>query len=150
MKFSSLYFIFFFTFSLTFVLAQVTEERKGIILLVPDVIDLNHEYDEPKKIQVTAAANCRDFNLNIIGIVGISGKVCLTPPEIEVCVTVFGNKIGPCIKGNTDKGVVISIDLFLIKGSLKFYRKGNCIRLAYSLDLRFGPDASGDVNVVCF
>ena len=67
--------------------------------------------------------------------------------EIGVDVSVVGISLGK-IAGSLDEGVYVDVNLFVAKGSLKFYLKdGNDLWLHVNLSITFDGTYEDDYNI---
>lgn len=63
-------------------------------------------------------------------------------------MSVLGIKLGS-FYGNLKDGLVINIDLFLVKGSIKFYLKnGNELWIRVDLDVKFDGSFNQDIKIL--
>jgi hypothetical protein len=78
----------------------------------------------------------------------IVGYVDTDTYEIGVTVTVAGINVG-AIYGNLKDGVVLKVDLFVVKGQIKFYLKnGNEVWVNLDLKITFDGSYSGDYKIL--
>ncbi|KAK3934644.1 hypothetical protein QBC46DRAFT_426506 [Diplogelasinospora grovesii] len=82
------------------------------------------------------------------GPVNIVGYVDTDTFEVGVSVTVAGINVG-AIYGNLKDGVILKINLLVVKGQIKLYLKnGNEVWINLSLKITFDGSYSGDYKIV--
>ncbi len=68
--------------------------------------------------------------------------------EIGVSVTVVGVNVGN-VYGNLKEGIVLKIDLFVVKGEIRFYLKnGNEVWIGLDIKVTFDGSFSGDYKII--
>ncbi|KAM3505476.1 hypothetical protein MY10362_002925 [Beauveria mimosiformis] len=91
----------------------------------------------------------REFSWSF-GPAKLTGYVDTDTWEIGVEVSVLGISLGK-VYGNLKEGVVIKVNLFLAKGSIKLYLKnGNELWVRLDLDVKFDGGFHSDYKIIAF
>lgn len=78
----------------------------------------------------------------------MTGYVIKSTLEIGVEASVLGIKLGS-FYGNLKDGIGIDVDLFLVKGSIKFYlRNGNQLYVKLKLSVKFDGSYDEDIKIL--